>query len=811
MSKQKSIMLVLFIVLPIVWLTGCPTSTDNNGDANKVENPSFSIEGRTYFFPQDVLITTATPGAMIYYTTDGTTPTRASTPYSQAVSIISTTTLKAIAIKEGMTDSDIASALYTITPLGETINSYMDIVNNKIYDVSPQMEYSLNDGQDWYACDSSVIDVTFSVGDKVWVRITDDAVIERYLGEVASLSGPDLSAGDQIYIGFDNWGDLFSGAPGDSLKIMFWFENIGTASGYDSAHRIRFYLSVDHTITETDTLLLDYPYDYDCPVGEVYGGQVDFSVPSVTPGTYYVGCIIDATDVISEMNEGNNITLPGNTAEFIVENASPHSEGACKFINSWGNWGSWENIHDGHYWVTYETMKKQEMIIYYYYNDYTHIYEPSVVAVFKLTHVERDDCKVVCGLGDPVAPYMKKELQSRLVDTLLSGPEPFPDNTIVLDISEFASAINDFDLFLSIENSGSIVGTIDSFSVEFYSDYDSAPFNIISGGTETIPASGTVSVVASTKGSLTPQELMGIKPLPRSDMYGTYFFEEKPSEQELLFDMESCGVYIEGKNYNEILYEGFGTGAHPPTREQWLNMKKLRAVGAYTALGTLPDSIDLSATRFFPPIGSQGDEGSCAAFSLGYYIHTYTEAKEHNWDLRGTGWSYPDPSGRSIDGIPDGNLDKIFNPDFIYHQINEGVDEGSNFSMAASLIIRVGCATWSKMPYDTEDHTSWPSEEAWREACRYRGREVGNHYWDFITSGYFVIQNDSDINLLKTLIHAGYCVSTGINAGPDGLYDLLDSNDVVDRPDVGRMEINHAQTIVGYKEGSAWDKTDPDG
>jgi len=131
--------------------------------------------------------------------------------------------------------------------------------------------------------------------------------------------------------------------------------------------------------------------------------------------------------------------------------------------------------------------------------------------------------------------------------------------------------------------------------------------------------------------------------------------------------------------------------------------------------------------------------------------------------------------------------------------------------MAASLIIRVGCATWSKMPYDTEDHTSWPSEEAWREACRYRGREVGSHYWDFITSGYFVIQNDSDINLLKTLIHAGYCVSTGIKAGPDGLYDLLDSNDVVDRPDVEWMEINHAQTIVGYKEGSAWDKTDPDG
>ena len=259
-------------------------------------------------------------------------------------------------------------------------------------------------------------------------------------------------------------------------------------------------------------------------------------------------------------------------------------------------------------------------------------------------------------------------------------------------------------------------------------------------------------------------------------------------------------LYVKGKSYNKILYGRFGTGYHPPTAEQWRDMKKLR--GVETAIyrgGGLPDVVDHSVTQYFPPIGNQGSEGSCTCFSLGYYIQTFTEAKEHSWNLTGTAWS---------GGAPASNQDKIFSPDFIYHQINYGVDEGSNPSQAASLIIRLGGATWSEMPYDTEDSVSWPSEAAFGEAGRYRGREVGNYYWDYKSNGYFIIYDDSDINLLRSLINAGYCVSTCINAS--GLYALLDEKDVVDDDTTDKMEINHAQTIVGYKEGTSWDPANPD-
>ena len=274
--------------------------------------------------------------------------------------------------------------------------------------------------------------------------------------------------------------------------------------------------------------------------------------------------------------------------------------------------------------------------------------------------------------------------------------------------------------------------------------------------------------------------------------------------------MQSVGVFDPRKNYNTLAYGQYRTGASPPSAEQWQNMKKLRGIKSFNVRGPLPNSIDHSKTRYFPPIGNQGNEGSCASFSFAYYIQTYTEAKEHNWDLSMTKWLSVDPKSLSSGGSPDSNLDKIFSPDFIYHQINSGTDGGSNGLVAASLITRIGGATWEEMPYNTSDSTSWPREPAWREAGRYRGKDTGSTEFSSRSSGYFIVQNDSDINLLKSLLADGYCVSTAIKASSGGLYDLFTDRDVADNDTVGKMTPDHAQTVVGYKEGDAWNPLDPD-
>ena len=79
-----------------------------------VANITASVPGGTYTSTQNVTLSTTTTGATIYYTTNGDTPTTSSSQYSSPVAIAATSTLKAIAVKEGSVPSDVFEATYTI-------------------------------------------------------------------------------------------------------------------------------------------------------------------------------------------------------------------------------------------------------------------------------------------------------------------------------------------------------------------------------------------------------------------------------------------------------------------------------------------------------------------------------------------------------------------------------------------------------------------------------------------------------------------------------------------------------------------------
>ena len=79
---------------------------------DKTAAPNFSPAGGKYNAAQNVTLSCATEGARIYYTTDGTEPSKFSTEYSTPIVVSSTTTIKAIAEKGGMLLSDVADATY---------------------------------------------------------------------------------------------------------------------------------------------------------------------------------------------------------------------------------------------------------------------------------------------------------------------------------------------------------------------------------------------------------------------------------------------------------------------------------------------------------------------------------------------------------------------------------------------------------------------------------------------------------------------------------------------------------------------------
>ena len=96
-------------------------STSSVPPPSQAATPVFNPPGGTYSGTQSVSITDATSGAAIFYSTDGTNPATSVTgttkQYAGALSVGSNQTIKAIATASGFSNSNIASAAYTISAL----------------------------------------------------------------------------------------------------------------------------------------------------------------------------------------------------------------------------------------------------------------------------------------------------------------------------------------------------------------------------------------------------------------------------------------------------------------------------------------------------------------------------------------------------------------------------------------------------------------------------------------------------------------------------------------------------------------------
>ena len=83
----------------------------------EITTPSASgvptISGTDKFSDRTDVTITATPGAIIYYTTDGTVPTKESQKYDTPITLTETTTIKAIAIEDGHIMSDMVGMAFT--------------------------------------------------------------------------------------------------------------------------------------------------------------------------------------------------------------------------------------------------------------------------------------------------------------------------------------------------------------------------------------------------------------------------------------------------------------------------------------------------------------------------------------------------------------------------------------------------------------------------------------------------------------------------------------------------------------------------
>ncbi len=136
LTRFKSVVLTGGVALLLAGCGGGGGSATPPVTTPQAAAPSLSVSAGTYAALQSVAITDSTGGATIYYTTNGTAPTTASATYKAPIPVATTTTIEALAVASGYTNSSVTSATYTINfPAAPAITPITDIHQGFIYQI----------------------------------------------------------------------------------------------------------------------------------------------------------------------------------------------------------------------------------------------------------------------------------------------------------------------------------------------------------------------------------------------------------------------------------------------------------------------------------------------------------------------------------------------------------------------------------------------------------------------------------------------------------------------------------------------------
>lgn len=240
---------------------------------------------------------------------------------------------------------------------------------------------------------------------------------------------------------------------------------------------------------------------------------------------------------------------------------------------------------------------------------------------------------------------------------------------------------------------------------------------------------------------------------------------------------------------------GFGEGLIPESEDE------LNAFAAQFepdsqielfAATALPSSVDLSNSPCFPPIGDQGSIGSCTAWASTYYQYSYEVNKLNNVTS-------------TADRV-------IYSPKWTYNNINSGVDNGSSYTNAYTLLKNQGAVTLNEFPYSSSgyDLQDLPTYNGAIEDMRNALNTRLSFYGTYTISGSGTVitsNKDSDLNQVKTALNNGkvltfqtfndfnYKKGTGNWSNTKLVYRCYDA------PNSG----SHAMTIVGYDDNVTCD------
>ncbi len=279
-------------------------------DYTSAKTPTFSPVAGTYNASMNVAISTITDGATIHYTTNGSDPTTSSPVYTSPVSINTTTTLKAIAVKEGLDNSTVGTAEYMLRPAKPTFNPvggvYTSVQNVTI--IPPVCEhpvtlhYTTDGSTPTVASPVYTSPITVSSATTLKAIAVTDAE-GWFEGEVQSayynvIEGGSLTIDDRLPHNLTYYDNDIISSP-NPIDATIIYDGNGGMLGLDAPVAALTY----HKTIEKD---FDGNYYYTLipsfssrPAGKVFEGWKLTSVLNGTVGGYAVGDVIPAETIVT--------------------------------------------------------------------------------------------------------------------------------------------------------------------------------------------------------------------------------------------------------------------------------------------------------------------------------------------------------------------------------------------------------------------------------------------------------------------------------------------------------------------------------
>lgn len=455
-------------------------------------------------------------------------------------------------------------------------------------------------------------------------------------------------------------------------------------------------------------------------------------------------------------------------------------KGAFKLINSWGK--DWGFYNDGSIMMSYAAAINADIYCHFFIPRVN--YDPNLVAEFEIDGI-RDGVDISF-----IKNNSKKEFYPET--EMKGGNKDFPDNKIVLDITELLPFENE-ELLIKINNYNFSEIVLNSLNLRHFNDY-----SIDDLSNSKLYSSNTNFPLTINSGKIKYISIENLSINVNSSLFSldnninfVDAISRNPTKKEINH------LSLDKNNYNSN--NKFGTGLKIMTENEMKKavsdnlIKYIDSTKIYNKLASneFPTKVDHSKSQYFPPVANQFNKNSCLSWSMSYYTQTFYEAREHNWNLDDY---YFNESNKLI-----GDQSKIMSPDFTYHLINDGKDNGSYATDVLRVIKHLGNSSWENMSYNLESHKNWPNELAWREAPIYRSSNYKNENGVLY---YLEINSIEDINIVKKLLNEGYLLTIAVDSSKyyNENEKVRSTLKVENYGDINIWNLDHANTLVGYDD-----------